>query len=291
MTMGRFEARAQTLAEIVTYFQGRAVQGLHCGWEWGGEVWPLARGGEVWGARTELRKGGVTYQSIYVLDHCTGRGHFGRALRRWPQPIVTAPACDLEGYLKAKGVEHVVVEGLTGAKEYRAVAAALDERYAARSGVHYMNHVDEGLAVLVGEGASEEAQRAFCLHPLLQMDEDIRRDGARVRGWSDDPYVVLLAMEYRHIANGYLSGREVERVEEIGLSPLSEVNGMLRADKIQNYKDFLIYHAQTHPRRGALQRYFRQWLERLGVEDEVFARWRASLDVARRARVVAQEEV
>ena len=40
---------------------------------------------------------------------------------------------------------------------------------------------------------------------------------------------------------------------------------MLRADKLQNQKDFLAYHAKSHPRRDVLARYFELWLQRLGV--------------------------
>ena len=63
------------------------------------------------------------------------------------------------------------------------------------------------------------------------------------------------------------------------MSPLAEVGDMLRADKVQNYKDFLLHHRDTHPRADALHRYFRQWLQRLSVGGDLFARWFASLQV------------
>jgi hypothetical protein len=37
------------------------------------------------------------------------------------------------------------------------------------------------------------------------------------------------------------------------------------ADKVQNYKDFMRYHAETHPRRYELQGYFVAWLHRLNI--------------------------
>jgi len=44
-------------------------------------------------------------------------------------------------------------------------------------------------------------------------------------------------MEYRSVANDYLSTRIISDVQEIRLSPLPDVQDMLIADKVQNYKD------------------------------------------------------
>ncbi len=53
-----------------------------------------------------------------------------------------------------------------------------------------------------------------------------------------------------------------------GISPLPEVNQMLIADKIQNRKDFELYHQKTHPRNQELQLYFRNWLEKSGISED-----------------------
>ena len=68
-------------------------------------------------------------------------------------------------------------------------------------------------------------------------------------------------------------------IEEIALSPLPEVTDMLRADKVQNYKDFLLHHRDTHPRAAALERYFQQWLRRLSIGEERFGEWFSALQV------------
>lgn len=134
-----------------------------------------------------------------------------------------------------------------------------------------LNHIYEGLHILSRIGAGVDAMAAYCIHPLLQSDEDLARNAVRVSQvlaeWGApaelSTYRILLATEYRSVAQEYLSHREIASVAEIRLSPLAEVNQMLIADKVQNFSDFLIRHAQNHPRSSELQRYFLNWLERL----------------------------
>ena len=158
--------------------------------------------------------------------------------------------------------------------EYALIKYYYGERTANRSKVPFINHIHEGIYVLNCIGASENAVRAFCLHPLPQGDTElesfyydnldyIHRD------------VLILAMEYRNIANQYLSYRKIKSIDEISLSPLKEVNEMLIADKIQNYKDFLIYHKDTHQRSDEIDEYFRNWLAKLEIYD--FYAWFESI--------------
>ena len=159
--------------------------------------------------------------------------------------------------------------------EYRAIQAAYRGRSARRSGIPYQDHIDQGLAILGWLGASERARRGFCLHPLVQADEDLVRNFEQLA--AHDPCVVALALEYRRVANASLSTRELSSAAEIGLSPLPEVLDMLRADKLQNQRDFR--RAQrAHPRAEALERYFALWLERLGLSLEAQAELNARLD-------------
>ena len=151
-------------------------------------------------------------------------------------------------------------------REYQAVAAFYGTRRAKRSDVPLMQHIDEGLAVLDAIGGSERAKRAYCLHPLLQADEDLLRSYEQgVSSLTDDPAVLVLALEYRNIANATLSPRLIAGAAEIPLSPLEEVNDMLRADKVQNWKDFVGHHLGKHPRSAELERYFKLWHSRLGL--------------------------
>ena len=58
---------------------------------------------------------------------------------------------------------------------------------------------------------------------------------------------------------------------------MQEVNTMLIADKIQNRKDFELYHEKTHERSIELKEYFSNWLERLGVTEDVYQDMKARL--------------
>ena len=152
--------------------------------------------------------------------------------------------------------------------EYQMIVAHYGERRAERSQVLLINHINEGLMILDRIGASEYAKRAYCLHPLLQADPDLARYHMMVAK-DCDPVAVLLAMEYRNTANAYLSTK-VGNTDQLKLSPLPEVNDMLRADKIQNRKDFLAYHFGTHPRSQDLDQYFREWLQALDVSEQQY---------------------
>lgn len=152
--------------------------------------------------------------------------------------------------------------------EYRLVSEFYGFRRARRSGVPLLNHILEGICILQRQGSSLETQRAFCLHPLVQADEDLKANLALVLqevGPRDEgPRVLVLAMEYRNCANAYLSHKKLGK-EGVPLSPLPEVNQMLIADKVQNYRDFFFYHRKTHPKARRLNRYFLDWLHALGV--------------------------
>ena len=146
--------------------------------------------------------------------------------------------------------------------EYKFISRHYGDRVAKRSQVPLINHIDEGLVVLKAIGAVETTKKAFCLHPLFQSDEDLQENYYLAS--FVEPHVLLLTMEYRNIANAYLSDK-IDTDQPLKLSPLLEVNEMLIADKVQNYKDFLTYHYGTHARSSELDRYFNKWLDSLSV--------------------------
>ena len=294
-------AHAQYVA--MDYFRNRACQGLvenvalvslspvsawgvHAVWR---QVEPLSPSTLTLhsAAMQQPAATGETLHSIYVLAQHRGKGHLSSWLAQHPDHIIlTAPECDIEAYLikKQHPYQMVPLRSSGFSPEYQLVSQYYNDHCAGRTGLHYMNHIDEGLWVLRWIGASELAMRAFCLHPLVQADADLAtffttacveqlRDQDSGGGGSGlvrqvDNRVLLLALEYRSVANEHLSKQPAGHV--IRLSPLKDVNDMLIADKVQNRKDFELHHVHAHERAAWLAQYFRQWLAALGVGEDAY---------------------
>lgn len=73
--------------------------------------------------------------------------------------------------------------------EYRAVAGFYQNTRAQRSQVPLMNHINEGLVILGRIGASQNAMKAYCLHPLFQNDRELNSVG--------ELYLMSLGESYR----------------------------------------------------------------------------------------------
>jgi len=134
-------------------------------------------------------------------------------------------------------------------------------RRAERSGVLLVNHIDEGLIILDYLKATDIVKDAYCLHPILQSDVDFNHN--KSLKFDEVPTEsIILCMEYRRVANSYLSADNIK--DFVGIS-CEEIRQMLIADKVQNYKDFLIYHSKTHEFRKRLDKYFNNWFKLLGI--------------------------
>lgn len=220
---------------------------------------------------------GVVFQAIYVLEQFRGKGKFAERLKKGSGfPVITLDACRMEPWLLKHGVRHVCLRS-NDTPEYRAIAGFYGAAKAKRSGVMYMNHIDEGLAVLQWIGAPRAAKAAYCLHPIVQTDHDLstswyKRNTIGLNRCSAQS--ILLAMEYRSVANEYLSDRTISSISEIRMSPIAEVRDMLIADKVQNRKDFELHHAGTHARSKELTKYFRLWLDKLEVSEEQYQQYK-----------------
>lgn len=153
---------------------------------------------------------------------------------------------------------------------YLAVQEFYGDRCAERSGVLYIQHINEGLVVLDAINATTPARRAYCLHPLVQGNTELEsafQDNSVLFQYPINVHAMALAIEYRWTANNYLSWRDIASIDEIQFSPLPDVQQMLIADKVQNRKDFELYHRMTHPRAKDLEQYFQNWLSALGVSE------------------------
>jgi len=138
----------------------------------------------------------------------------------------------------------------------------------ASSGAPYINHIDEGLVILKSLNCRNTVLDAFCIHPLFQEDQHLKLNYNLAEISLLNQQVIIFAMEYRSVANEYLSNKPILNISDIRLSPIKEVNQLLIADKVQNKKNFMKYHSQTHTRSNDLLRYFNNWLKRLGVTNE-----------------------
>ena len=148
-------------------------------------------------------------------------------------------------------------------KAYKLIEEYYGDKTTKRSGVRLMNHIDEGLEILDNIGATDIVKDAYCLHPILQSDEDFNNN-LKMDYKGIDIESILLAIEYRRVANSYLSTMTMDSF--VGFTN-EEIKQMLYADKVQNEKDFKIYHEGTHPRSKELREYFDNWLNVL-LKDE-----------------------
>lgn len=153
-------------------------------------------------------------------------------------------------------------------KEYREISSFYGTTVAKRSQVPLMNHINEGIDIMERLNASAESIRAYCLHPVFQSDNDFSENYEKSRQF--DSYVMTLVMEYRKSANAYLcrpstDGFDMRDIKRAVGNLITPVKHMLIADKIQNRKDFMLYHHGTHKRSDQLFSYFNNWIEYLGV--------------------------
>ena len=148
-----------------------------------------------------------------------------------------------------------------------------DQR-AERSGVLWMEHIYEGIAIMEELGSSEYAKAAYAVHPIFQTPEGLKDRLELLDFEKYDTQVVFLAMEYRNKANAYLCRPKTDnyKIEDLPVLVLSETRDMLIADKVQNYKDFLKFHLGTHKRSQFLNNYFLLWLKHLGISKQEFQR-------------------
>lgn len=262
--MKRFEMNTDSLKEATNYIVNRSIQLLKYNVR-------LVSIDEVdIGLDATFSYDNEEYHSIYVLSAYRGKGLYKKYVSLNNYKIITHVDCGIFSYLDKNKIPFVCFGTFEKIFEYKLIEDYYGDKKANRSGAYLMNHIDEGLAILNWIGASYNAKRSYTIHPLFQSDNDLRiLVGNGLSGEHRDikSNIIINAMEYRSVANEYLSKRTISDISEIRLSPLKDVNDMLIADKIQNYKDFELYHKDTHPRAKELDEYFNNWLIRLGVQD------------------------
>jgi len=210
--MKRLEYDADTREDVINYFQTRARQLLPDGFVWQKDI-TEAPGGLI----TTFIKDNEVFKSYYCYASARGKGHSSRVIGSIKERIVTSPDCHIEDFLIAKKKEYVLGAVFCETVEYKAIQAFYNDQKAKRSQCYLMNHIDEALFIMTSLNASDVAKRAFCLHPLVQNDEDLAKNWESLKNTMDSE-VLALAMEYRNIANAYLSHRKIKTIKDIALS-------------------------------------------------------------------------
>lgn len=217
----------------------------------------------------KYKKNNKSYWSVYVPLSLRGKGLAEKILSN--KCVVTTPDCSIEDFLKYKNIRYKLEAKYTGFDEYHMIRDFYGNKKAKRSGVFLMNHIIEGVSILQQLNASDNAIKAFCVHPLFQNSIDLVKS-LRIgyhKDLSND--VLVLAMEYRHAANSYLCRPETDHYDITNMPELinDDIKHMLIADKVQNRKDFIKYHLQ-HERASQLLSYFNLWLEYLGIDNNTY---------------------
>ncbi|CAG7580448.1 MAG: hypothetical protein SLAVMIC_00420 [uncultured marine phage] len=279
----RLNQNCETFEEAFKYFEERTIQ-LYADGYIVRHIEPISNIGTL----ATFFKGDKEYHSFYLYASKRGKGIYSKLVKEYDWNIITSQDCGLEPFFRKYNRENphdkikfTMALGFHDYEEYKTISNHYGNDTAKRSGVPFMNHIDEGLAILKWIGASLEAKKAYCLHPIYQSDESLKENGHKNYGsiFGFQTPVLVNTMEYRNIANNYLSSNTVSDFKDIKLSPLKDVNDMLVADKIQNMKDFEIYHKGTHPKSENLDKYFKNWLRKLGVTVAMYEEFKNRLNI------------
>jgi GNAT superfamily N-acetyltransferase len=212
----------------------------------------------------------IMHVSLFLYPEYRGKGIYKKVIDNLHLNVITIDECHILKFLEKNYLHYVELGHFIKTNEYQMISNFYGSKKAKRSGLYLMNHIDEGLRILTDLGASDATKKAYCLHPILQSNEFLKQNYQNKSILEKtSPEVVILAMEYRNIANKYLSTNENASLMDIELSCLNEVNLMLTADKIQNYKDFQLYQRE-HPRFTELSKYFKNWLRKLNIPDAAY---------------------
>ena len=267
-SMKRLDYDADTKVDIQRYFSTRGKQLMVSGFHI--HVRSMEKHADGY-YKVRITKAGNNYRSIYIPTHLRGQGLIRKAISENDTPFVTTHSCGVEDVFDKFGADYIVTAKHTEWPEYKYIQKYYGDDCANRSGLFLMNHIDEGLAVFnYAEHATENAMRAFCLHPIFQdYNKGIEKAKTYRDGIINDiivntsryvsDAVLALAEEYARIADSFLLGSDLGKFPVSGVS--EEVKYMLLVDKVQNYKDFRIWHLGTHPKSDELEEYFNNWLK------------------------------
>ena len=212
------------------------------------------------------------YISVYIYEQYRGQNLYPEFTQR-AESVITLPECGLKRYLEKKNISYFMPQ-TSWDEEYYEIEAFYKNQKAKRSGIPYINHIDEGLGVLHKLGASDLAKRAFCLHPIrqsLEFNSTVNQD------FPNSLPQFYLADKYSKYANSLLRKNyktlHLEAINNIKEEIFADQDlvDMLIADKIQNCKDFKRItsrqiNTETYKEKESIENYFLWWLDFLEVD-------------------------
>lgn len=264
----RFNPDCKTFEEAREYFQNRGLQLLkygyrtiHIGWTDYGAV----------GIFQYKNGNGEVFKTPYVfpkyrhdhrfLQECHKINYYGFR-------VLTHMDCGLVNYLRKNNI-NFTYPIIPESDAYRVIEHYYDNKKAKRSGIYYMNHIDEGLALFSAWFSENSIKDAYCLHPIYQDNID----AVTKLSFMSDAYskeITKLAHDYAIAANSYLPKKgSPQDVPTLNY----KLKTMLIADKIQNRKDFELYN-QNHPNYKDLALYFRRWFDILDISEKEYEKWK-----------------
>lgn len=271
----RFNSDVFSHTEAGEYYKNRMIQLLPYGWSWDGYMTDILGGVEV--TLNHVDKG--DFSSAIIFKNETGKGYmqlyFKSNAKNPDFRYVTGPMCKkMKSWLDYTGISYTEFDPFFG-PEYLSVQKFYGDTKGHRSGQYYMNHIDEGLFIIRELCKNHphvdlvlEAERAFCLHPLMQDDAHFVACKPASR-WSNR--ALMLTVEYRNIANSYLPKDTYTKTAPKEIVS-EEVKIMLVADKIQNCKDYNLYvrESESATKVAQLDDYFEQWFDVLSVDRKLY---------------------
>lgn len=213
---------------------------------------------------------GKQCRSLFILDQYKGNNFFDTWMNSSDVPYLVASKCSkMLDFLCQRNYDFILLENPYHNKCYEIISSAYENKKANRSGMFYMNHIDEGLKILDAYCliSGPRISEAWSVHPIVQGDLELNaavRTGLINEIRSD---VLCLAMEYRSWANAHLSSHP-SKVPSYGT--LSETRYLLIADKIQNRKDFDLYLKGRIPNSERLEEYFKEWFDVLNISEHAY---------------------
>lgn len=263
----RFNPDCTTFEEAREYFQNRSIQLLkygyrivHIGWMSYGAISIFQHKNE------EIFKTPYIFpkyrENNMFLEECRKINYYGFR-------VLTHMDCGLINYLEKHKVK-CCYPNVNESKAYRIIETYYGNTQARRSGLYYMNHIDEGLALFSKWFSEDIIRDAYCLHPIYQ---DGNESGFSYMSDTHSHKVLELTRDYAIIANSYLPQKgKIEDIPRLDY----KLRALLSADKIQNRKDFELYN-QNHPNYKDLALYFRNWFDTLEITEEEYEKWKRYL--------------